>query len=234
MPRISSSTIRRQPKRIGNSVFLGTHYGKELGYSMHAKQVIRENPGLLKAMHEVSKIKKAYYEDPKGRFQILNQKPKAGRNTNESYIFKTKDKKYFIKEINDTSKDRDYSFDIKHKHGRDGVSEHIALELLKEQGVDVIHAHFSYVDPISKKSFIAYEFSQLKTLDELYRSGEITAIKYKNIKQQIKYIEKEINSKFHSYGLNKYKQIWDIDTDNVFYSLGRNKFYVFDPILLKK
>ena len=32
----------------------------------------------------------------------------------------------------------------------------------------------------------------------------------------------------------EYKQIWDLDTDNVFYSMGRNRFYIFDPILLKK
>jgi hypothetical protein len=234
MPKASPSTVRRQPKRIGSSVFLGTQHGKELGYSTHGKQVIRETPGLLKAVYDLSRSKKSFLEDPKGRFQILRQKPKTGQNTNESYILKLKEKKYFIKELNDTSIDRDYSFDIKHKHGRDGISEHIAIELLKAQGIDVIPAHFSYVDPISKKSFIVYEFTQLRTLEELYKTGEITSIKYKNLKKQVTNIEEKINSKFHSFGLEKYKQIWDLDTDNVFYSVGRNKFYVFDPILLKK
>jgi hypothetical protein len=234
MPKGSSSIGRKQPKRIGDSVFIGTPHGKELGYSTHAKQMIRENPGLLKAVYELSKSRKPFLEDPKSRFQILRQKPKAGQNTDASYILKLKEKKYYIKEVNDTSIDRDYSFDIKHKHGRDGVSEHIAIELLKEQGINVIPAHLSYVDPISKKSFIVYEFTQLRTLDELYKTGEITSIRYKNIKKQVKEIEEEINRKFHSFGLDKYKQIWDIRTDNVFYSTGKNKFYVFDPILLKK
>ncbi|HRS42883.1 MAG TPA: hypothetical protein P5530_03365 [Candidatus Diapherotrites archaeon] len=225
---------KKSPIKVGDSVFIKTRYGKGLGYSKYGKQVVRENPGLLKAVYELSKSKKPFLKDPKGRFKITRLKPKAGLNTNVSYVLDLKGKKYFIKEVNDTSIDRDYSFDIKYRHGRDGVSEHKGIELLKQKGIDVIPAHVSYVDPITKKSFIVYEYTQLRTLEELYKAGDITSIKYRNIKKRVADIEKEINRNFHSYGLGEYKQIWDLDTDNVFYSMGRNRFYIFDPILLKK
>lgn len=234
MPNARTNVNRTFKHKIGDSVFHANWFGKELGYSTHGKQVIKETPGILRAVNDLSKSRNSYYEDQNGRFQILRQKPKAGLNTNVSYILKIKEKKYFIKEVNDASTDKDYSFDIKHKQGRDGVSEHMAIEILKAQGINVIPAHFSYVDPTLKKSFIVYNFSQLKTPEELWKENKITLTKFTNIVKKLKIIESKINDNFHMFGLDKYSRIWDLATDNVFYSLKENKFYIFDPILLKK
>jgi len=236
MPNVNvvkvKSTFRHQ---IGDSVFHANHTGKELGYSTHGKQVIRENPGLLRGFNKVVKENLTYYKDPEGRFSIRREKPRNKTNTNSVFIVYVGLKKYFVKESNDTNIDRNYGFDIKHKHGRDGVSEHKAIELInQDKEAEVIPAHISYVDPIKRVSFITCEFSQLKTIDDLYRENKITAIRYKNLSEKIDKLEKRINSQFHKYGLDRYYSFYDLGTDNAFYSLKERKFYIFDPILLKK
>lgn len=225
---------KRSPLRMGDSVFLESFSGKELGYSKKGKQIVRENPGLIRAVQEISRTQKPILEDPKGRFTIRREKPTAGWNTNVAYVLDLKGKKYFIKEQNDIDVNSRYKFDNKYKDGRDGVSEHIAIELLKKHKINVIPAHVSYVDPVSKKGFIVYEYTKLRTLEALHKSGDIKYGRYRNIKERLREIEKKINDNFTDYDLKKYCGMWDLATDNVFVSTSSNKFYVFDPVLMKK
>lgn len=229
---------RKSPLRMGDSVFFESFSGKELGYSAKGKQIVRENPGLISSVLEISRTQKPMLEDPKGRFTIYKGKSKFGFNTNATYVLDLKGKKYFIKEQNNAIKGLDtlFEFDTKYYSGYDGVSEHIAIELLKKHKINVIPAHISYVDPVSKKSFIVYEYTKLRTLDELNHSKVIKPIKYQNIVDRLKKIDIEINRDFQRHGLKKYERIWDLDPENVFMSgtKGNNKFYIFDPILVKK
>ncbi len=197
----TKSTIKQE---IGNSVFHSSHSGKEQGYSLHGKQIIKENPGILAGFDKVVTERLYFYKDPLGRFSIKQEKPRNNTNTNSVYIV-TIGTKYFIKESNDRNPDRCYSFDIKYRHGRDGISEHKAIELIaQEKDVKVISAHLSFVDPNRKVSFITSDFSQLKTIDDLLREDKITTVRYKNLKKQIEDLEKRINSKFHKFGLDQY------------------------------
>jgi len=233
MPKVHMAIRKPIKHKMGDTTFYANHT-RELGYSLHGKDAIKNTRGLLTAFYKMSNEKLSYYKDPNGRFSIRLENPRAGFNTNKAYIVNVGSKAYFVKEINDDSKMPGYSFKIKYESGRDGVSEHKAIELLKQFGINVIPVHLSYVNPIDKKSFVVYEFSKLKTADELLRENKITAVKYKNIQKKLIEIEEHINREFHKFDLVKYSKLYDLDTDNVFYSLKENKFYIFDPILLKK
>ncbi|MFA7709386.1 MAG: hypothetical protein WCX82_04620 [archaeon] len=237
MAAVKTNVNRTLKHQIGDSVFHASP-SRELGYSTHGKQVIRENPGLLKAVYDFSNNKGIYHADSKGRFKIIHRYPKNGANTDRNYIVEIQNRKYFIKESNDENPDRDYSYKIKHNGGRDGVSEHKAIEILRQHGVDVISAHFSYSDPILKKSFIAYDFSPLSSLLDLYVSGKIKKSEYeflkKEIQEKLNATEEEIKQKFSTLGIDNYTQVWDLKLENIFYDLKNRRFLVFDPILLRE
>lgn len=223
---------RPSAEKIGDSIFKKSRpSGKELGYNKHAKKVIRENPGILKAVYEFSRTN---HINPNYGFKIISKRPTAGQNTDRAYILDIKNKKYYVKETNDTLQHSMSTFAEKYNVGLDGVSEHKGIEFLRQKNIETIKAHFSYTDPVSKRSFIAYDFVQLKTLAELYSSGKINNKNLTKIKQKLEKIKRDLNRQFYKNGLPEYSGILDIAIDNVFYSKKQKKYYIFDPFLVKK
>lgn len=222
---------------VGESTFKRNHR-RELGYTKHGKEVISKNNGLLSAINKMSLEKLNEYTDSNGRFRIKAIKPGNGQNTNRAYILEINGRKYFIKEVNDDHRDSRFTFDAKYRTGRDGVSEHKGIELLKQNSHPVIPVHFSYVDPITKRSFVVYEYSQLRNIYELEKQKKINPIRAENLRKKIdsslSQIKSRINVDFKRHGLEDYHEISDLDAENAFYSRKENKFYIVDPVLKKK
>lgn len=222
---------------VGGSTFKRNHR-RELGYTQHGREVVSKTNGLLSTINKMSIEKLNEYTDSNGRFKIKAIKPGNGQNTNRAYILEVNGRKYFIKEVNDEHRDSRFTFEAKYRTGRDGVSEHKGIELLKHNSHPVIPVHFSYVDPITKRSFVVYEYSQLRNIYELEKQKKINPIRAENLRQKIEKdlnrIKAEINADFKRHGLEDYHGISDLDAENVLYSSGKNKFHIIDPVLKKK
>ncbi len=85
------------------------YYGKKLVYTNFAIEVLKENPGIIKAINFLSKNKKEIrFVEDKGRFeilkvtnQIINKKRTTSAYTSEGYLLiinKAKPIRFFIKE----------------------------------------------------------------------------------------------------------------------------------------
>jgi len=211
---------------------------KKLAYSEHGKKIVSENKGLLKAFLEMDKKKLSKYVDPHNKFIITKLKASnKGSNICESYKIHIKDKNriYFIKEINkheNLSQIR--SFQEKINSLLDGYHEMKAITILKDLGIDVIKAHFSYLNPKSQKAYIAYDFTNLKTVKELVKEKKISKSEINRIENKIREFKVKVNlsllkdfEKYHTIAyinaeLNKIRRsysstiIADIEKYNIF------------------
>jgi len=225
----------RKTFNIGSSSFFKTKK-RQIGYSEHGRKVLRETPGLLSAVNLISKANLSEYRDPSGKFVIISRSLnnlKDAKNINKAYVLDVGGQKYFIKEVNDSNPKEKFRFKDKYEDGRDGFSEHIGIEILKDRQKPVIPVHFSYTDPTSKRSFVVYEFTQLRTLHQLLQTNEIGELRARNVYLELRKIEKEINSILHQYNLPDYFKLSDLDIKNVFYR-KKGEHYIFDPLLEKK
>jgi hypothetical protein len=231
---------------------------RKLAYSEHGKDIISKNKGLFKAFLEMDKQKLSKYKDPNNKFIIERLKVKRqSKNASETYKIIINGKiieKYFVKEINEEGNPRNkYTFYGQIKEQLDGYHEMKAITILEDLGIDVIKAHFSYLNPYSKKTYIAYEFSNLKTVKELVKQKKISSEELQKIKNKILKLEiiiedalknKKNTIKYQTIpGITKVKetkhktlttnyrptQISDINVGNTFYDPKTKKIYIFDP-----
>lgn len=207
--------------------------GKKLSYNLYAKKLISENPGLLKAFDYLVKNKseKRFVSD-KEKFEILrvtnivknNKREIACGFTNEAFVLTLNKykppKRFFIK----------YSLDYRGKLSltQELISLKYIEKIAKEHGFEIIKPHFAFDNFNKKGSFIAYDFSYLKTLRET-SVGTTINTEYNKI------INKIIDLKIDlckNLGINS----TDITEKNIFIdmSIKPYKLYLFDTYFEKE
>jgi len=212
------------------------YHGKKLVYSNFARDLLKENPGIIKAINFLSRNKKEIrFVDKKGKFeilkvtkQIINQKRTTSTYTSEGYVLiinKVKPIRFFIKETRGV-----VEFSL--------TEELLALRSIEKEakkvGFKIIKPHFAFdnysqkkgffYNPSNLKSFIAYELSYFLTVTDAINKKKLT------LKDK-----KEINSKFSklNQSLEKigFKDL-DLDKKNCFVDLSKKPvdLYLFDPL----
>lgn len=245
-PKINPNKIR-----IGNFSFVKSKT-REIGYSILAKRIIHETPGLLDKFYMVSKEKLEEYSDPKGLFSIkrIRLQPSVGV-TNVAYVISVKHngklKKFFIKEMNNSGikertsgNEKTYvQFSDRVKRGLEGISEAKALTLMKNIGVNIINHHFAFIDNQRKISYIVYDFkSDLFSgfhLKKLIKRRLIPFSKISEISRHIEEVRTKANEELKRnrefYGIEDNRIISDLLDDNIYYDIKKDKVYFFDPLL---
>jgi serine/threonine protein kinase len=213
----------------------------KLAYSQKGRKMLSENKGLLKAFREMNHKKLTKYKDPKGRFTIEKVNNKIKTSTNEMYIIKiNKDnKKYFVKEINEnpTPNSRYPTFNNKLKIHLNGFYEMKAIKVLKSLGINIIDAHFSYLNIKSKKAYIVYDFTNLQTVKELTDNHKLTLKESISISRKREIIESIIDKGLDNHKYLKSKNtnitgptnIRDLVPNNLLYNTKTKEIYILDP-----
>ncbi len=229
--------VIKNPNRYTYKESMTNRYGgKKIVYSNFARELLRENPGIIKAVNFLSNNKKEKrFVDEKNRFeilkvtnQIINKKRTDSSFASDGFVLiinKKKPVRFFIKETRD-------------KVELSLTEELIALRLIekdaREIGFKIIKPHFafdSYLDrkkfPFHRqliKSFIVYELSYLPTVRDVVNKKKINVEDVKKINQKFSKL-KEILKK---------KGLRDIDLDdrNCFIDLSKKPFdlFLFDPL----
>jgi hypothetical protein len=133
----------------------------------------------LKGLFEIFKnwnLNRKIYNDPNKRFRIqrLDHTLFKGENHDRSFkldiLINNNKRTYFIKEINDSIQHKSDAPDFEYRinTGLHGYNEMKGVKILKDLGFEVIDAHLSYSDKVSKRSYIVYDFTNLKTVEELF------------------------------------------------------------------
>jgi transcriptional regulator with XRE-family HTH domain len=68
-----------------------------------------------------------------------------------------------------------------------------AITILKDLGINVIKAHFSYLNPKSQKTYITYDFTNLKTVKELAKEKKISKSEINRIENKIREFKVKVN-----------------------------------------
>jgi serine/threonine protein kinase len=196
---------------------------KVLLYTDSAKKVISENKGLMKDLFNMAKsdavniIKNEKYIIKKVKIPEFDPLYSYG-NTLNAYTVKLRNgKKYYIKFT-----------------GRNVVGEMAALKYLERLGFNTIPVHFAISVPVyfekfnetSRMSFIAYDFTNFKTVSQMRAENKITEAEFSNIERRIK----GLLNHFHQ---NR-RLLRDISTNNCFIDIKTKKLYLFDPIIDKE
>jgi len=207
----------RKPKNPlpSKQFYLKTTARKKLAYNGFAKEIITENPGLMKEITKLSKApRKTIFIDPKGNYKLKvittdpshNQLYKLElKHKNKKYLFFIKEKP-FIKSIDE--------FENTYR-------ELIAAKIVENAGFNIIQPHFAI--NLGTKSYIAYDFTKLITLDRA--KSKIGIIPYLKIDIKLHEITEQ---------LKRYK-LWDIiNADNVYINLITKKIYLADIMSAKE
>lgn len=191
---------------------------KTLLYTPKAKKIIRENKGLLKNMllmvkENKEKIRNINYSIRKVKIP-KNDSTYSYGNTVNAYVLRLKDgTKYYIKQA-----------------GNNVVGEMAALKYLEKLGFNTIPVNFAMSMPIyfkkfnetAKISFIAYDFTNLKTVSKMLLEKKITIKEHKMIERKLEKISKDLKEK---------KLMRDVSVNNCFIDIKTRKLYLFDPIV---
>lgn len=200
--------------------------GKKILYTGLAKELLKENSGLLKAVNFLSKNKsERRFVDPKNRFEILkvtNQIISQKRSFSPSFT-----KNAFVLTIN---KKKPLRFFIKETRGHVDFSlteEMLALKIIekkaKANGFKIIKPHFSFdnypkrkgffYDHTLMKSFIVYQLSYLSTVSDAISKKKLTSLQKKEIASRFS----KLNESLKNLG---FKNL-DLKQDNCFVDFSK-------------
>ena len=226
-------------KKINKSKGWSIIQEKELLYNNFAKNIIRSNPGLLKAFDEFSRQpRKERYVDPNGRFELIkvtksilqyDQKHyykllhqyTRGTHIGEAYYLEVnfpKKEKFFIKEF--TEKNNEQST----------VGEALSLRIIesiaKEYDYKIIPPHFA-VDYITrngeKRNIIAYDFTNLLTIPDALYLKKITKSEYDKVISKFVKFRLDTNKSLSSKGC----AIVDLKSHNCFIDISKKPYTVY-------
>ena len=107
-----------------------------------------------------------------------------------------------------------------------GTNEFIALNILKENGFNVIKAEFAYRD--NNKSYIVYNYTNLETVEN---TKKLTKQEKERIKSKLYFLKKELNESLKEHTDIK---IRDIGIHNTFIDFENKKLYITDPYIYTK
>ncbi|MDD2477432.1 MAG: hypothetical protein PHW45_00425 [Candidatus ainarchaeum sp.] len=224
---------------------------KILVYNPEIKTLLRElskkekNPGLLEIINKMSKQnyrhklnsldskKISSYRDPIGRFilkiipneyNVFGAKSKGNSNFELfelSVKSKGKLKKYFLKEYRDG------------RIFKDATAELLLLKIMEKEGINIIKPQFAFDNIVNKnknnsRSFIAYEFSNLHTVEEVVNNRVQGS---KLLDSEYRLIRSKINAVRSNFKRKTKIELDDVFINNVFLERGNEniKLYFFDP-----
>jgi len=218
-------------KELEKNKIISTQYYKGIAYTQEAKNIIHTIPGIMTEIKKVitnqnsEKIIQKKGENWEYKIQKIPKNElmaKTVRDSPSHIILETKingkSKKYFLKAHLRT---------LPIHYGINGVSEIKAIEILKQNGIEIIPAHFAMNFKYKNKNYtiIAYEYIPFPTLSVAIENGAIRKETAISLLNNIKGKVYEINKKIKPY------YIWDIKSQNIFIDLKTKKLYVFDPAL---
>jgi len=194
---------------------------KELIYNDYSKKLIRQNPGIIKAINFLSKKPfENRFIDPKGRFEmfrvtdfIVNIKPRRGGLTKESYFIK----------INDGQKE--HTFYLKKQYA-DSITELVLLNSIekytKEYGLNIIKPHFAF-STNEIKDYILYDFTHKLTVVDALKLNKISKSESNIISEKLRNFEQDMRKKYKI-------PIHDVENRNCFIDISKKpyKLYLFD------
>jgi hypothetical protein len=203
---------------------------RKLVYNDFVKNLIRKNPGIIKAINFLEKsISENKYIDPLGRFEITNF-TRSIINTYErgGYI----NSAFFIEVIDDAKK---HLFFLK-KQSVSSVHELILLKSIEkianENGFNIIQPHLAFenrsklLDYGQRKNYILYDFTYKLTVADAIKLNKISALDFENINSKL--------NKLADLLQQKYKMpIDDLNTNNCYIDLKTKELYLLDPSLQK-
>ncbi len=194
------------------SVRLNEH--EQLHLSVLGKKFVKENPEVVKFISESinNNFKNLKYKDNNLSIQLKKINSTAGLNTEKllkiDLTFKNtnESKSFFLKVA---------------KADFLAKNEFLANQAFQRFGINTIKPHFAFTNTKARKSVIVYDFSGLKTLQELVNKKRITSSEIKEIKSKIDSIYNEKILPTYKDDYNK-KNIFDFDNNrNIF--VKRNK-----------
>ena len=221
-------------------------YGKNIRgliYDINFKKLLSENKGVISSFLKLVRnksIKKV--KDPNGRYLIsLFSKSRLyfmdkynSYNTVSAYFLILKDKankihRFYIKEgVLDRSPS---SFE-----------EFIALRIIKQKGIDIISPKLAYfskesrdISYLKNKNFMCLDYTNLQTVDSLYRSkynrlnGVLTSKEFNKIDQHLYEIRDSLKKVFEEMDIEN--KILDINSKNTLIDMNTKKLFIIDPFL---
>jgi len=218
---------------------------KTIKYTVNAKKLIRETPGLLREIKEYLEGKKyrpkvytvfLNKEKVKLTIQEINRPSKNSMLTSNFYKIEISEGKnsykYFVK------KRQIFSDFI----SSTGTREMRALEIINEAGFNIIKPHFSYTIK-GKESFIFYEYQEkLMDVERAFLNKKINNKDVKIISSKLSALETRLNDFIKKKYPNEKYKITDIAPNSakekhalpVFIDFENKKLFLFDPILNEK
>jgi len=205
--------------------------GKKLIYNNFSKRLIRENPGIIKAIDFLSKNKlEKRFVDPKERFEVLRVRDfivnDVQRLKSRGYL--TRDA--FVLRVNSGKKE--YRFFLKNQ-GLSSVQELVLLksieEYAKKSGFNIIQPHLALdnnLDIDYNKRYIVYDFTDKLTVSDAFNSKKISPEKFYDIFDRLSDFKKLLENKYSI-------PIENLNTKNIFIDLSTqpHKLYLFDPFI---
>ena len=256
--------LKAKPQNKVSNISFHKSKSHALSYTRSARQKIRDNPEILREFLKMV-ANKGFPEIKTNKFQIrrlsiTKNREDASYNTSLysiDFFVNGKTERYFVKELDihdffrlQRSANLRYDVDIMDKinrhgirgfGGSDGFSESLALKIIADSGVigrrlDIVNPVFSYVDAIKKKSFICYEYMDLKTVSELYDENKISKSQKESIDRYLSKVatrvENYLDKNYSKYGFKTAPKIFDISPQNTFYDPVKKKLYLFDSLLI--
>ncbi len=219
-----------ETKEIKPVLFLtkNKYKGKKLIYNQFSKQIISENPGILKAFNFLLKNpKENLFVSKKNSFEIFRITKTIKNNERSFTPYFTKDA--FILTINSEVKKRFFIKYSKNKFGAkySATQELISLRLIEgyasQVGFKIIKPHFAFDNFNNKGGFIVYDFSYLHTVSDAYKMAKISNSELIEIKNRISSLNNLLDRKLD---LNNI----DINIKNIFIDFTKKPYslYLFD------
>jgi len=225
-------TVQEQKNRFNYIETKKSYFGKKLAYNDFSKKIIKENPGIIKAVEFLSSHKlERRFLDSKDRFEILrvtndiiDEQKKRGNFTTDAFVikinFERKKHIFFLKEqeINSTE-------------------ELILLKSIEgyahQFGLNIVQPHFAFDNNIEHNSqnrpdkhYIIYDFTDKLTVYDAFKLNKISLEESRAIRLKLISFERLLN-KNHSIPIE------NLDTKNCFIDLSKKPpaLYLFDPMV---
>ncbi len=198
--------------------------GTKLVYNDYSKKLIRDNPGIIKAIKflEQNRNEKRFI-DLKGKFEILNvthfmhtvDDYKRGGFQNDTYLIKIKSDK------------KDHLLFLK-KESISSTDELILLNTIEKYtskfGLNIIKPHLAFEHYVHK--FIAYDFTDKLTVADARRLNKIDLKESRIIQDRLFEFENTLRKKYNI-------PIGNLTINNCFIDIYKTPYalYLFDPFI---
>ena len=202
-------------------------YFKRLFYNDYSKKLIRENPGIIKAIDFLSKNKyKQRFVDSKDRFEILKVTDfivAKGPKNRGSYTTNG-----FVIQLHNTKKQLFY---VKQSNYAVLINEFITLNSIdkyaKAEGINIIKPHL-VTNMYNSKNYIVYDFTNKLTVLDAYESKKINDKELDLIGNKLDNLQSKI---LLNYNIHIHKA--EITPRNCFIDLSVKpyKLYLFDLVV---